>query len=105
MGDVWERRGRTLREIAKAAVECGGRLDPYWDHDLADGWGSSLSTTGLLTQIGKSGELYCPGQGAGRWTITVLDKATGECGVWDFRQLRREMEREQAGEPVQASLL
>lgn len=108
MGDecsqVWTRQGYTLREIAKAAV-MSSRLGPEWDGELADGWGGTASPSGLWTQIGKGGERLCPGKGAGRWTITVLDQTTGECGVWDLRELRREMERERAGEPMQTVML
>jgi hypothetical protein len=106
MADIWDRRGRPLREIAKAAVDTPN-LSPAADTSLADSWSASASPSGLWTQIGGGGEYLCPNTRpkAGRWTITVWDRNTGECGRWDLRTLRRELEREKAGREVQAALL
>lgn len=106
MTNVWNRNGRTLREIAKAAVNLDGRFGRFWDEYLANGWGGHYSPDGLCTQIGVLGSRWlCPESKPSRWSITVKDEATGECGVWDLRELRREMEREASGAPVQGVLL
>lgn len=39
----------------------------------------------------------CPGRRVGRRSITVRDETTGECGVWDLRDLRRELAAEARG--------
>lgn len=95
MTDVWNRSGRTLREIAKAAV-AGEPYTDEGDRRVADGWGGSAGR-GLRTQIGVPGDGLCPGRRSGRWSITVLDERTGECGVWDLRELRRELAAESRG--------
>jgi hypothetical protein len=91
---MWARNGRTLREIAKADVG-----EPYTDEGdcrVADGWGGSAGR-GLRTQSGVPGDGLCPGRRSGRWSITVLDETAGECGVWDHRELPRELAAEARG--------
>jgi hypothetical protein len=100
MGNVWNRNGRTLREIAKDSV-AGEPYTDEGDRRVADGWGGSAGR-GLRTQIGVSGNGLCPGRRSGRWSITVLDERTGECGVWDLRELRRELAAEARGIVQQA---
>ena len=93
-GDMWARNGRTLREIAEANVG-----EPYTDEGdcrVADGWGGSAGR-GLRTQIGVPGNGLCLGRRSGRWSITLLDNRTGECGLWDHRELRRELTAEVRG--------
>ena len=48
-------------------------------------------TSGLSSRIGMIAHGTCPGRRSGRWSITVRDETTGECGVWDLRNLRREL--------------
>jgi hypothetical protein len=96
MPDVLRRNGRTLPEIAKAAV-AGEPYTHEGDLLVADSWGGSGGPSGLSTRIGGMGEALCPGRRAGRWRITVLDKTTSECGVWDLRELRRELAAEARG--------
>jgi hypothetical protein len=43
------------------------------------------------------GDGLCPARRSGRWSITVVDETTGECGVWDLRELRRELAAEARG--------
>ena len=95
MSDVWGRNGRTFREIAKAAV-AGEPYTDAGDCRVADSGGGSACGR-LRTQIGVLGDGMCPGRRVGRRSITVRDETTGECGVWDLRDLRRELAAEARG--------
>lgn len=103
---AWERNGRALRDIARKAVDLDGKFGPFWDEYLANGCDGHYSPLGLCCQIGNLGSKWlCPENKTTRWSITVKDEQTGECGTWDLRDLRRELEREAMGEPVQGVLL